>query len=211
MSADSVKTDLKKTDLKTTLASYAAASGRYDIVDIPPLRYVAADAEGAPEDASFGEAVGTVFALAYAVKFASKRELGRDYVVPPLEALWWADDPTSFATAGGRREWRSTAIILLPEWITDAMVAAAREACAAKVAPGALARARVETLEEGAGGQTLYLGPFANEGPTIAALHRAIADAGLRLGGKHHEIYLSDMRRTAPEKLRTIIRQPAVR
>ena len=198
-----------KTDLKKTLPSYAAASGRYDILDIPPLRYLAMDAEGAPEDASFGEAVGTVFALAYAAKFASKRELGRDYVVPPLEALWWADAPASFTSARDRSKWRSTALILLPEWITDAMVAAAREACAAKVAPQVLARARVETLMEGTCGQTLYLGPFANEGPTIAALHRAIADAGLRLGGRHHEIYLSDLRRTAPEKLRTIVRQPA--
>lgn len=206
MKADSVKTDLKK-----TLPSYAAASGRDDILDVPPLRYLAMDAEGAPEDASFGEAVGTLFALAYAVKFASKRELGRDYVVPPLEALWWADDPASFTSALDRGKWRSTALILLPEWITDAMVAAAREACATKVAPDALARARVETLVEGTCGQTLYLGPFAGEGPTIAALHRAIADAGLRLGGKHHEIYLSDLRRTAPEKLRTIVRQPAIR
>jgi hypothetical protein len=100
---------------------------------------------------------------------------------------------------------------MLPEWITDAMVADAREACAAKVAPDVLARARVETLAERTCGQTLYLGPFADEGPTIAALHAAIADAGLTLTGKHHEIYLSDIRRTAPEKLRTIIRQPAVR
>ena len=205
-----MKTDLKTTDLKKTVPSYAAASGRYDIIDVPPLRYLAMDAEGAPEDASFGEAVGTVFALAYAVKFASKRELGRDYVVPPLEALWWADDPTSFTTERERGKWRSTALILLPDWIIDAMVAEAREACAAKVGPHAVARARVETLVEGTCGQTLYVGPFANEGPTIAALHLAIADAGLTLAGKHHEIYLSDMRRTAPEKLRTIVRQPAV-
>ena len=200
-----------KTDLRKTLPSYAAASGHYNILDVPPLRYLAMDAEGAPEDASFGDAVGTVCALAYAVKFASKRELDRDYVVPPLEALWWADDPALFTSALERGKWRSTALILLPEWITDAMVAAAREACAAKVAPEALARARVETLVEGTCGQTLYVGPFATEGPTIAALHRAIADAGLTLAGKHHEIYLTDMRRTAHEKLRTIVRQPAVR
>lgn len=206
-----MKTEVKKLDLKKALPSYAAASGRFDIVEIPPLRYLAMDAEGAPEDPPFGEAIGTVFALAYAVKFASKRELGRDYVVPPLEALWWADDPASFSRADGRGEWRSTALILLPEWITDSMVAGAREACAAKVAPDALAKARVETLAEGTCGQTLYLGPFAGEGPTIAALHRAIADAGLTLAGRHHEIYLSDMRRTAPERLRTIVRQPAVR
>ena len=199
-----------KTDLKKTVPSYAASSGRFDIISVPPLRYLAMDAEGAPEDASFGEAVGTVFALAYAVKFACVRAGGRSYVVPPLEALWWADDPAFFTAARDRDKWRSTALILLPDWVTDAMVADARAACAPKVGPDALARARVETLVEGACGQTLHLGPFATEGPTIAALHRAIADAGLTVAGKHHEIYLSDMRRTAPEKLRTIIRQPAV-
>ena len=206
-----MKTEVKKLDLKKTLPSYAAASGRYDIIDIPPLRYLAMDAEGAPEDARFGEAVATVFSLAYAAKFACARAGGRSYVVPPLEALWWADDPAFFTAARDRDKWRSTALILLPDWVTDAMVADARAACAAEVGPDALARARVETLVEGVCGQTLYLGPFANEGPTIAALHRVIADAGLRLAGKHHEIYLSDMRRTAPEKLRTIVRQPAVR
>ncbi len=199
-----------KVDLKT-LPSFAAASGRYDIVEIPPLRYLAMDAAGAPEDAEFGEAVGALFPLAYAVKSASKRELDRDYVVPPLEALWWADDMAAFSTALDRSKWRSTALILLPEWITDAMVADAREACASKVAPDVLARARVETLNEGTCGQTLHLGPFATEGATIEALHRAIADAGLALAGRHHEIYLSDMRRTSPDKLRTIVRQPAVR
>lgn len=203
-----MKLESKKTDLKKTLPSFAAASGRYDIVDIPPLRYLAMDAVGAPEDAEFGEAVGALFSLAYAVKFASKRDLGRDYVVPPLEALWWADDLASFSTALDRSKWRSTALIMLPEWISDAMVADARAASASKVASDVLARVRVETLVEGTCGQTLHLGSFAQEGPTIAALHRAIADAGLTLAGKHHEIYLSDMRRTAPEKLRTIVRQP---
>jgi hypothetical protein len=200
-----------KIDLKKTLASYAAASGRCDIIDIPPLRYLAMDAAGAPEDAEFGEAVGALFPLAYALKFASKRDLGRDYVVPPLEALWWADDLASFTTALDRSKWRSTALILVPEWVTDAMVADARAASASKVAPDVFARARLETLVEGTCGQTLHLGSFAQEGPTISALHEAISDAGLALAGKHHEIYLTDMRRTAPEKFRTIVRQPAVR
>ncbi|HEX7590088.1 MAG TPA: hypothetical protein VF362_03825, partial [Demequinaceae bacterium] len=103
-----MKTDLKTTDLKKTLPSYAAANGRCDIIDIPLLRYLAMDAKGAPEDAEFGEAIGTLYPLAYALKFASKRDLGRDYVVPPLEALWWADDPASFTTARDRGKWRST-------------------------------------------------------------------------------------------------------
>jgi len=202
-------TDVIKTDFVKTLPSYSAKNGRFDIVQIPPMRYLAADAEGAPEDASFGEAVAALFPLAYALKFASKRELDRDYVVPPLEALWWSDDLAVFTTSYDRSKWRSTALIMLPAWITEPMLDAAREACAKKVPADALARVRVAELNEGTCGQTLHLGPFADEGPTIEALHRAIADAGMALVGKHHEIYLSDFRRTAPEKLKTIIRQPA--
>jgi len=208
-----VKTDLKKTDLKKALPSYAARRGRFDIVDVPPMRYLAADAEGSPDGASFAGALGALFPLAYALKFASKRNKDRDYVVPPLEALWWADDPAAFSTSYDKSAWHSTALMLLPEWITDEEVEAAREAVAAKVAAGKLsaadlARVRVQVIEEGRCAQTLHVGPFSEEGPVIEELHATLEGAGLALAGKHHEIYLSDFRRTAPEKLRTILRQP---
>ncbi len=208
-----MKTDLKKTDLKKALPSYAARRGRFDIVDVPPMRYLAADAEGSPDGASFAGALGALFPLAYALKFASKRNKDRDYVVPPLEALWWADDPAAFSTSYDKSAWHSTALMLLPEWITDEEVEAAREAVAAKVAAGKLsaadlARVRVQVIEEGRCAQTLHVGPFSEEGPVIEELHATLEGAGLALAGKHHEIYLSDFRRTAPEKLRTILRQP---
>lgn len=201
-----MKADLKKTDFKTTLPSYAARHGSFDIVEIPPMRYLAADAEGSPDAASFAGALAALFPLAYALKFASKREKDRDYVVPPLEALWWADDPAAFTTAYDKSAWHSTALILLPEWITDEDVEAAREAVAGKMAD--LSRVRVRVLEEGRCAQTLHVGPFSTEGPVIQELHNMLETAGLALAGKHHEIYLSDFRRTAPEKLRTIVRQP---
>ncbi len=197
-----------KTDLKKTLPSFAARHGRFDIVDVPPMRYLAADAEGEPDGASFAGALAALFPLAYALKFASKREKGRDYVVPPLEALWWADDPAAFTTSYDKSAWHSTALMLLPEWITDADVEAAREAVAGKVAAADLARVRVQVLDEGRCAQTLHLGPFSEEGPAIEELHATLEGAGLALAGKHHEIYLSDFRRAAPEKLRTILRQP---
>jgi hypothetical protein len=218
-----VKTDLKKTDFKTTLPSYAARHGRFDIVDIPPMRYLAADAEGSPDGASFAGALAALFPLAYALKFASKREKDRDYVVPPLEALWWADDPAAFTTAYDKSAWHSTALILLPEWITDEDVEVAREAAAGKVTAGKvaagkmaagkvtaadLARVRVQLIEEGRCAQTLHVGPFSEEGSVIEELHATLETAGLALVGKHHEIYLSDFRRAAPEKLRAIVRQP---
>jgi len=203
MKADAVKTDLKK-----TLPSYAARQGRFDIIDIPPMRYLAADAEGAPDGASFAGALGALFPLAYALKFASKLGKDRDYVVPPLEALWWADDPEAFTTAYDKSAWHSTALILLPEWITDGDVEAAREVVATKVAAEEVARVGVRVIEEGRCAQTLHVGPFTEEGPVIEELHATLDAAGLALAGKHHEIYLSDFRRTAPEKLRTILRQP---
>ncbi len=197
-----------KTDLKTTLPSYAARHGCFDIIDVPPMRYLAADAEGSPDGASFAGVLAALFPLAYALKFASKRNHDRDYVVPPLEALWWADDPAAFTTAYDKSAWHSTALILLPEWITDRDVEVAREAVAGKVAAGDLARVRVQVVEEGRCAQTLHVGPFSTEGPVIQELHNALEAAGLELAGKHHEIYLSDFRRVAPEKLRTIVRQP---
>jgi len=210
--SDRVKVGAVKLDLKKTLPSYAARQGRFDIVDIPPMRYLAADAEGAPDGASFAGALAALFPLAYALKFASKKGHGRDYVVPPLEALWWADDPAAF-TSGDKSAWHSTALMLLPEWITDGDVEAAREAVAAKVAAGNaaaadLATVRVRVIEEGRCAQTLHVGPFSEEGPVIEELHATLEGAGLALAGKHHEIYLSDFRRAAPEKLRTILRQP---
>jgi hypothetical protein len=199
---------LEKTDLKKAIPSYAARHGHFDIVDIPPMRYLAADAEGAPEGASFAGALAALFPLAYALKFASKRDKGHDYVVPPLEALWWADDPAAFTTSYDKSAWHSTALILLPEWITDEDVEAAREAVAGKVPADDLARVRVQLLEEGRCAQTLHVGPFSEEGPVIEELHATLDAAGVALAGKHHEIYLSDFRRVAPEKLRTILRQP---
>jgi hypothetical protein len=192
------------------MPSYADRHGSFDIVDIPPMRYLAADAEGSPEGESFAGALAALFPLSYALKFASKREKDRDYVVPPLEALWWADDPAAFTTAYDKSAWHSTALILLPEWITDEDVQAARKTVAGKVKAEDLSRVRVQVIEEGRCAQTLHVGPFSEEGPVIQELHNTLENAGLALAGKHHEIYLSDFRRVAPEKLRTIVRQPGV-
>lgn len=199
-----------KVDLKKTVPSYAAKHGRFDMIDVPPLRYLAADAQGAPDGESFGRAVSALYPLAYAIKFASKLGLDQDYAVPPLEALWWADDMEAFSTLRDPSKWLSTALIMLPDWISDDHVEAARAKAATKVSAADLAAVRVETITEGLSCQTLHIGPFSQEGPVIEKMHQTIEEAGLQLAGKHHEIYLSDFRRTAPEKLRTILRQPAV-
>ena len=197
-----------KTDLKRDIASYAARKGRFDLVELPPLRYLMVDGHGDPNEAEYADAIATIVPVAYRLKFFSKKELGRDYVVMPLEALWWSDDMASFTTARDKSRWDWTAMNLVPDWITDDHFDAVRAEVAAAGAP-AIDRLRLETFTEGACVQTLHLGSFDDEGPVLAQLHdEVIPERGLRMRGRHHEIYLSDIRRTEPAKLRTILRQP---
>lgn len=200
-----------KVDLKKELTSYQARRGHVDVIEVSPARYLAMDADGGPNGEAFEAAIGALYPLAYTIKFASKRELERDYVVPPLEALWWADDMAAFTTARNEDEWRSTLLLMVPGWVPGELIEAARGAAAVKIAPGLIDRIRADLIDEGLCAQTLHVGPFADEGPVVEQLHRAVEDAGLEMSGRHHEIYLSDMRRTAPEKLRTILRQPVSR
>ena len=202
-----------KVDLKKELASYRAPRGRFEVVTVPPLRYLAIDGEGDPNTAAaYRDALQTIYPVAYALKFFSKRTLDRDYAVMPLEALWWADDMESFTGARDKSRWRWTLLNLLPGWIGDDQVASVRETVAGKGGAPALDRLRIEPLDEGLCVQTLHIGSYDDEAPVLEAMHATfIPDNGLRMTGLHHEIYLSDARRTAPDKLRTILRQPVAR
>jgi hypothetical protein len=202
--------EIVKVDFKKTLPSYSAKAGRIDLIDISSIRYLAVDAEGDPETSdSFHEAMGVLYPLAYTLKFASKLDLDRDYTVMPLEALWWADDMDSFSINRDKNAWRSTVLMMIPNWISTEMVDTAKRKVASKVLPEHLERVRVVDLVEGRCAQTLHIGLFEEEGPTIEALHAFLAQKGLVRSGKHHEIYLSDPRRVKPAKARTILRQPA--
>lgn len=188
------------TDLKKTMAGYRATPGRFDVLEMPPLRYLMVDGHGGPDAPAYGAAIGALYPVSYRLKFAS-RGAGHDYVVPPLETLWWADDMAAFA-AGDKSAWSWTVMMLVPDWVPPETV----EAALAAQDGGPV---RVETLREGTVVQTLHVGPYDAEGPTLAEMHdRFIPQAGLRMTGRHHEIYLSDPRRSAPERLRTILRQP---
>ncbi|ANF33432.1 hypothetical protein A0130_12720 [Leifsonia xyli] len=199
-----------KVDLKKELGAYAARRGRFDLVTVPPLRYLMIDGHGDPNSAArYQDALRTLYPVAYAAKFLSKRTLDRDYTVMPLEALWWADDMTAFTSARDKSQWDWTLLNLLPDWLTDAQLEEARAAVAAKGEAPLLDELRVATLDEGLCVQTLHVGPYDDEAPVLAELHESfIPGEGLRMTGRHHEIYLSDARRTEPEKLRTILRQP---
>jgi hypothetical protein len=199
-------------DLKRTIRSYAAPRGRFEIVSVPPLSYAMIDGEGDPDVApAYADAVGSLFGVSYKLKFLARAELGRDHVVMPLEALWWADDMESFTTARDKSRWHWTVMILVPFWIPGVLFERAVGVVGATGTHPGVDRMRLESLDEGRCVQTLHVGSYDDEAPVLARMHDEFVPAeGLALRGRHHEIYLSDARRTAPEKLRTILRQPVV-
>lgn len=199
-----------KTDFKRSLDSYRARAGEFRVVEVPPLQYLMVDGHGDPNTArSYADALAALYPVAYRLKFASKRGLDRDYVVPPLEALWWAEDMDAFTTARDKSRWDWTVMLMVPDWIGRGLVDAAVSDVAAASAPAGLDRLRLDVLEEGTAVQTLHVGPYDAEAEVLADLHhRFLPEAGLRMTGRHHEIYLSDPRRVEPARLRTILRQP---
>jgi len=204
---------MDKIDFTKTLDGYRAKRGEFRILDVPELRYLMIDGHGDPNTApAYAEALAALYPVAYKLKFASKRSLGRDYVVPPLEGLWWAADMSSFTAVRDKSAWDWTMMLMAPEWIDLAMYEGALAAAGAKAPPARLGEVRLAPLAEGCCVQTLHIGSFDDEGPVLERMHdEFIPENGLRMAGIHHEIYLSDPRRTAPEKLRTILRQPVAR
>jgi hypothetical protein len=204
---------VQKIDFKKRLKQlYSAPAKAPVIVDVPAMNFIMIDGAGDPNSSEeFQQAVETLFSLSYALKFMIKRgPVGVDYVVLPLEGVWWADDMRSFSS-GDKASWKWTLMIMQPEYVTPELYARALEEVRKKKDLPAVQRVRFDSLHEGLSAQVLHIGPFAEEGPTIERLHRFIDDYGYRRRGRHREIYLSDMRRTAPERLKTIIRQPIER
>ncbi|WP_349829272.1 GyrI-like domain-containing protein [Brevibacterium litoralis] len=222
-----------KVDLKKELDEYAAPKGLFREVVVPVRHYLMIDGRGDPNTSpAFDSALQVLYPLAYALKFHSKKELGRDYVVPPLEGLWWADDMDAFTSGRDKSCWDWTLMLLVPDWLGAAEVAVARDVVARKAGPAAAgagvsmgegasaeecvsagpAEVRFEELDEGLCVQTLHVGSFDAEGPVLERMHHEyIPDHDLEMTGTHHEVYFSDTRRTAPEKLRTLLRQPVRR
>ncbi|WP_312856183.1 GyrI-like domain-containing protein [Nocardioides pelophilus] len=181
-------------------------------MDVPTMQYLMIDGHGDPNTSpAFAAAIETAYPVAYKLKFASKQDLLRDYVVPPLEALWWADDMTTFTTSRDKARWDWTLLLMVPSWLSRTMFAAAVEQARTKNPPTRIDDVRLEDLAEGRCVQTLHVGSFDDEAAVLAQLHDDfIPSQGMHMTGKHHEIYLSDFRRVAPEKQRTILRQPVI-
>jgi hypothetical protein len=201
---------MSKVDYKKELKHLYTASAKLPaLVDVPTLSYLSVDGSGDPNTSSaYQAAVQALFSLAYTIKFGIKKSsAGFDYGVMPLEGLWWVDDMRQFSVTR-KDEWQWTLMIMQPAIVTKAIVDARRSELARKKDLPALSKVKFAAFNEGKAAQILHIGAFSEEGPTIATLHAFIEASGFKLAGKHHEIYLSDIRRAAPAKWKTIIRQP---
>lgn len=200
------KIDYKKTEKQF----YNPSAKTFSIVEVPPMNFLMVDGNGDPNTSpDFQAAVEALYGVAYTLKFNLKKQGGADYTVMPLEGLWWADNFDVFMPDTlDKSLWCWTVMIRQPDFITEEMLKEAANEVRAKKNPVALDRLRFETFHEGMVVQILYTGAFADEGPTIAKMHDYATAQGYKLTGKHHEIYLSDLRRTAPAKLKTVLRHP---
>lgn len=201
---------MKKIDIKKILKHlYHPSAKEVEQINVPTMNYLMADGEGDPNTSpEFAAIVEALFALSYTLKFMVKNgTLAIDYGVMPLEEIWWADDMSSFS-AGDKFKWKWTLMIMQPEFISREMVDAAIAEVRAKKNPAALSKVRFEKLAEGSAAQIMHIGPFSEESPNIERVKQFIESSGHKRVGKHHEIYMSDIRKTAPSKWKTIIRQP---
>ncbi len=191
---------------------YSPSAKHPAIVEVPALAFLMVDGRGDPDTSeAYHEALDALYGVAYTLKSSLKKaDAERDFKVAPLEGLWWADAaaPTMDELQRDRDSWNWTMMIAVPDEVTADEVRAAAGAAARRKDLVAAPLVRLERLEEGLAAQLMHIGPYAGEAPTIARLHEFVAAQGYELRGRHHEIYLGDPRRTAPERLKTVLRQP---
>lgn len=200
---------MQKIDLKKELKHLYGPSAKVVAqVDVPTFQFLMIDGEGDPNTSQeYALAVEALFSVSYTVKFMVKQgPQALDYTVMPLEGLWWADDMSTFI-ANDKSKWKWTLMIMQPHFVESKIIYAAMTDVQRKKLLPAVSKLRLENFTEGLCAQVLHVGPFSDEGPTIQKVHEFIHSTS-SLAGKHHEIYLSDIRRAAPDKWKTIIRQP---
>jgi hypothetical protein len=201
---------MSKVDFKKAYRELYSPPKKFVIVDVPEMQFLMVDGHGDPNvSQEYQAAVEALYAVAYKIKFISKKQLGRDYVVPPLEGLWWAEDMDAFTLSRDKSQWDWTMMIMTPGWITAEQFADALDLVRKGKNPAALDKVRLESYHEGLAIQIMHIGSYDDEGPTLMEMHREfIPGNGYVENGKHHEIYLNDPRRVAAEKLKTVLRQP---
>jgi len=200
----------KKVDLKKEFREYfQPKTGKPEIVDLPKFKYLMIDGEGHTGSEIFSESIQSLFAVSYKTKFIMKKTRNFDYVVMPLEGLWWADDMNDFVS-GNKNQWKWTLMIMQPDKVKQDTIELAIKESLEKVDKKTLDLLRLEEYTEGKSAQLMHIGPYTEEHENIMNIHKHIEDIGGYFDGhgqKHHEIYLSDFRKVAPEKLKTILRQ----
>jgi hypothetical protein len=190
---------------------YSPSKKEFSFIEVPPLQYLMINGSGDPNNSQrYMDAIQTLYSLSYTLKFSLKKAQGIDYSVMGLEGLWWMPNMNEWSESNKSR-WLWTAMMLQPDFITPELFEEARRPAQAKGKAPLAGETRLETLTEGPSCQIMYFGAYVDEAPTIAAMHKFIADHGYERNLKHHEIYLSDARKVAPEKNRTILRQPVVK
>lgn len=202
----------EKDDLKKRFKHLYSPKKEPQKIIVPPMQFLMVDGEGTPEGEPFQNAIQLLFSASFTVKFISKKYLGYDYTVMALEGLWWGDDMSLFSE-GTKENWKWTLMIMQPEKITEALIDLAKEDLERKKKMTNLDQLRFEVYDEGLSMQMMHIGPFSQEAENIQRIHQAISEGGGTFDGinnKHHEIYLSDFRRTDPSKLKTILRQPFI-
>jgi hypothetical protein len=206
MTTQSLEEEIKQRDQRNK-----QSAKKPEIVDVPPMNFLMVDGAGDPNTSqTYHDALEALYALSYTLKFTLKKADGADYRVAPLEGLWWSEEMAAFLS-GERARWQWTMMIAQPSPVTESRVVQAIEEVRRKKNPVALPLVRFASYHEGLAAQIMHIGPYATEAPTIQRLHEFIHGEGGVLQHKHHEIYLGDPRRTAPERLKTVIRQPFVR
>ena len=199
---------MKTIDLKKTLKPfYTASASQPAIIDVPAMNVIMVDGRGDPNSTAFQEAVGALYSVAYTMKFSFKKKRAIDFPVLPLEGLWSAEVIADFLEEK-RDNWKWTLFIALPDLAMKNDVAETVAVVKKKGKFPGFPAVRFEKFAEGKAAHVLHVGPYSTEGATVERLHRFVEEQGLRLRGRHHEIYLGDPRRSAPEKLKTIIRHP---
>lgn len=203
-----MKVDFKK-ELKNL---YSPKTGQFTLVEVPAMQYLMVDGAGDPNKVlEYQQAVESLFSVSYTLKFHSKKVLNRDYVVPPLEGLWWSKNYEDF-TARRKDKWSWTMMIMVPDWLGRDEVDEAIRTVRAKKPNIKLDSLRFETLHESLSVQIMHIGSYDDEAPTLKKLHDVwLPENGLKERLKHHEIYIGDPRKTEPSNLKTVLRQPVSR
>jgi hypothetical protein len=204
---------VSKVDFKKKFKEfYHPSSKEVVIVEIPEMQFLMIDGMGSPGDSEeYLNALSVLYPVTFKVKFMSKAN-GKDYVVPPLEGLWWADNMDDFIK-DKRDKWKWTIMIMQPVWITEDIINESINLTNEKKPELSelLPKLRLENYTEGKAAQIMHIGPYSEEGPTITKIHNFIKDQGGIFDGhqkKHHEIYLSNPRKANPVTMKTVIRQP---